>query len=122
MQTLCPDDGKAAVGVTKNEDSIGLDSSHQLVALCNDVAAGFTEVFPDCVQIHIRIGKLQVSKKYAVQVVVVILTCVGENHVKIYTSFVNHSGKTDDLRPCANDDQQFQFAVVLKMNICKIIY
>ena len=45
-------------------------------------------------------------EKDAVEVVVVVLPRVGENGVEILAALGNDGGQADDLRPCADDDEQ----------------
>ena len=114
VKTFRTDHGQAGVGVTENKNRVRLDFHHQLVGLCNDIAHGFAEVCTDCVEIHLRIGKFQVLEEHAVEVVVVVLTSMGEDDVEILTAFGDHGRLADDFRTGANDNQELQFAVVLK--------
>ena len=41
---------------------------------------------------------------HTVQIVVVILTCVGKNAIKVLAALFDNSGKSDDFRSCTNDD------------------
>ena len=117
VQTLCADDTQAAVGVTQDQHSVRLDSDHQLVALRDDIAHGLTQVCTHGVHINFRISQLQIMEEHAVQVVVIVLPGVGQNHVKIFPGFVDNSRQADQLRASAHDDQQFQLTVILKGNV-----
>jgi hypothetical protein len=55
-------------------------------------------------------------EEHAVQVVVVVLAGVGQDNIKIFAGLVDDGGQTDDLRAGADDDEQFQLAVVFKRN------
>ena len=116
VQPLGADDGQAGIGIAQHQHRVGLNVRHQLVGLGNDVAHGFPQVGSHGVQVHLRIGKLQVVEKHAVQVIVVVLPCVGQNHIKIAPGFVDHRRQPDDLRPGADDDQKLQLSVILKGN------
>ena len=112
MQTLGPDDAQAAVGVAQHQHGVRLDGDHQLVALRDDVAHGLAQVGTHGVHIHLWVGQLQIVEEHAVQVVVVVLAGVGQDNIKIFAGLVDDGGQTDDLRAGADDDEQFQLAVV----------
>ena len=40
---------------------------------------------------------------------------MGKKRVKIFTTLVDDSCQTNDFRASANDDEKFQFSVVLKL-------
>ena len=120
MQPLGTDDGKAAVGIAQHQHGIRADSSHQLVALGDDVAHRFAEVGAHGVHIDLRVGQLQIMEKDAVQIIVVVLTGVGQNDIKILAGLIDDGCKPDDLRPGADDDKQFQLAVIFKRNAAVI--
>ena len=115
MEPLGADDAEAAVGVAQHEDCIRPCGHHQLVACVYDVAAGCAQVVPHCVQIDLRVLQLEVLEEYSVEVVVVVLACMGENHVEISPCLVDDGGQADDLWSCAYDDQQLEPAVVCEM-------
>ena len=56
-------------------------------------------------------------EEYAVKVVVVILAGMGENYVKVLACFGDDRRQTDNFWACAYDNKQFEFTVVLKMDI-----
>ena len=45
-------------------------------------------------------------EEHAVEVVIVVLAGMRQNDIEIFTRFVDDRRKTDDLRACADDDQQ----------------
>ena len=116
MQPLRTDDGQAAVCVAQHQHGVGLDGNHELVALRDDVAHRLAQIRADGVHIDLGVGQLQVVEEHAVQVVVVVLAGVGKDNVKIFAGLVDDGGQTDDLRAGADDDKQFQLAVVFKGN------
>ncbi len=56
-------------------------------------------------------------EEYAVEIVVVILASMGENYVKILACLGNYCRQTDNLKACAYNNKQFEFTIVLKMDI-----
>lgn len=116
VQPLRTDDGQAAVCVAQHQHGVGLDGGHQLVALRDDVAHRLAQIRADGVHIDLGVGQLQVVEEHAVQVVVVVLAGVGQDNIKIFAGLVDDGGQTDDLRAGADDDEQFQLAVVFKGN------
>ena len=117
VQPLGADDGQTGVGITQHQHRVGLNAHHQLVGLGDDVAHGFPQVGTHGVQVHLRIGKLQVVEEHAVQVIVVVLPRVGQNHVKIAPGFVDHRRQPDDLRPGADNNQKLQLSVIPEGNV-----
>ena len=69
---------------------------------------------------NLRVGQLQIMEKDAVQVIVVVLTGVCQNDIKILAGLIDDGCKSDDLRPGANDDQQLQPAVIFKRYIAVV--
>ena len=121
MQTFCSYYTKAAVGVTKHQYAIGLEGSKELVATVDDVATGGTKVITHGIHIDFRLCELEVVEEDAVEVVVVVLAGVGENHVEILAALVDDCSKADNLRTCTDDDAKLQFAILLPLYI-GIIY
>ena len=116
VQPLRSDDGQAAVCVAQHQHGVGLDGGHELVALRDDVAHRLAQIRADGVHVDLGVGQLQVVEEHAVQVVVVVLAGVGQDNIKIFAGLVDDGGQTDDLRAGADDDEQFQLAVVFKRN------
>lgn len=73
MQALGRDGGQAAVGVSQDQERIGLHLDHELVARGDDVAHGLPQVGAHGVQVDVGVGKLQVAEEDAVERVVVVL-------------------------------------------------
>ena len=114
MQTLGPDDAQAAVGVAQHQHGVRLDGDHQLVALRDDVAHGLAQVGTHGVHIHLWVGQLQIVEEHAVQVVVIVLAGMRQNHIEIFARLVDDGSQADDLRAGAHDNQQLQLAIILK--------
>ena len=117
MEALSSDDGEAGVGVAKDEDCIGLGGGKELVGAVNDVATSGAKIIAYSIHIDFGIGKLQVAEENAVEVVVVVLAGVGENHVEVLAALVDDCGKADDFRACAHHNDELQLAVLLPVNI-----
>lgn len=120
VEPFCPDDTQTTVGVAKNEYGIRFGCSEKLVAAVDDVAAGRTEVISDCIHVDLRFGEFQVAEEDTVEVVVVVLSGMGQNHIEIFAAFGDDSSKPDDLRTGADDDAEFDFAVILPVNVTVI--
>ena len=117
MQTLCSDYAEAAVGITQNKNSFRLDCDHQFVTLRDDIAHSLAKVCTHGVHIHLRICKLEVFEEHSIEVVIVVLACVGEDHVEILAAFVDDRCKTYDFRTGADNDEEFELAVLLPMYV-----
>lgn len=106
MESLCSDNAEAAIGVAKNQYAIGLGLGEELVGAVDDVAAGSAKVVTDSIHIDLGLGELQVLEEDTVEVVIVVLARVGENHVKVLAALVDDGGETDDLGARADNDDQ----------------
>ena len=106
MESLGSDNAEAAVGVAKNQYAVGLGLGEELVGAVDDVAAGSAKVVTDSIHIDLGLCELQVLEEYAVEVVIVILACVGENHVEVLAALVDDGGETDDLGARADNDNE----------------
>ena len=106
MESLGSDNAEAAIGVAKDQYAVGLGLGKELVGAVDDVAAGSAKVVTDSIHIDLGLGELQVLEEYAVEVVVVVLACMGENHVEVLAALVDDGGETDDLGARADNDDQ----------------
>ena len=106
MKTLCSDNTEAAVGVAKNQYAVGLGLGKELVRAVDDVAAGSAKVVTDSIHIDLGLCELQVFEEDTVEVVIVILACVGENNIKVLAALVDDGGETDNLGARADNDDQ----------------
>ena len=117
MQTLRSYHAQAAGGVPKDKYAIGLGGGEEFIRAVDDVATGGSEVIAYGIHIYFGFCELQVAEKDAVEVVVVVLACVGENHVKVPATLVDDGGQTDNLRACTHDNTKLQFAVLLPLYV-----
>ena len=106
METLGSDNAEAAVGVAKDQYAVGLSLGEELVGTVDDVAAGSAKVVTDSIHIDLGLGELQILEEDTIEVVIVVLACVGENHVEVLAALVDDSGETDDLGARADNDDQ----------------
>ena len=106
MESLGSDNAEAAVGVAKDQYAVGLGLGEELVGAIDDVAAGSAKVVTDSIHIDLGFGELQILEEDTVEVVVIILACVGENHVEVLAALVDDGGETDDLGARADNDDQ----------------
>ena len=82
-----------------------------------DVATSSTEVIAHGIHINLRICQFQIPEEDAIEVVVVVLAGMSQNNIEVFTAFIDDCGKADNLRACADNNYQLQFAVVLKFYI-----
>lgn len=106
METLGSDDAEAAVGVAKDQYAVGLGLGEEFVRAVDDVAAGSAKVVTDSIHIDLGFGELQILEEDTVEVVVIILACVGENHVEVLAALVDDGGETNDLGARADNNDQ----------------
>lgn len=106
VKSLGSDNAEAAVGVAKDQYAVGLGLGEELVGAVDDVAAGSAKVVTDSIHIDLGLCELQVLEEDAVEVVVVVLACVGENHVEVLAALVDDGGETDDLGARADNDNE----------------
>ena len=106
MESLGSDNAEAAVGIAKDQYAVGLGLGEELVGAVDDVAAGSAKVVTDSIHIDLGFGELQILEEDTVEVVIVVLARVGENHVKVLAALVDDGGETDDLGARADNDDQ----------------
>lgn len=106
VKSLRSDNAEAAVGVAKDQYAVGFCLSEELVGAVDDVAAGSAKVVTDSIHIDLGLCELQVLEEDTVEVVVVVLACVGENNIKVLAALVDDGGETDDLGARADNDDQ----------------
>ena len=119
MQPLGTDHRQTAVGIPQHQHRIRLNFCHQRVGFGNDVAAGLAEIAAHRFQIHLRIGEFQILEKHAVQIIIVILSGVRQDDIKIPAALGDHRRQPDDLGPRTDDNQQLQLAIFLPFHIFK---
>ena len=69
--------------------------------------------------VHINFGsvKTQVLKEHAVKRIIVVLSRMGKNAVKIFSALFYNGSKTDYLGAGADDYEKFKFSVAAKCNV-----
>ena len=115
MQALGTNHAQTGVGIAQYQHCIGLGLDHHLIRLVDDITHRAAEVIPHSLHVDIRIGEFEVLEEHPVEVVVVVLTGMGQQTVEILPTLIDHRRQTNNLRPRTYDDEQFQFAIVLKM-------
>ena len=120
MKPFCRYRGEAGVGVSENEQGVGLYLRHKLIGAIDNIAYRRAKVVTHRVHIYLGVCKLQILEKHAVEVIIVILSRMSENAVEIAAALVNHRGKTDYLGACAHYDKQLKLSVVLKFYVTKV--
>ena len=116
-QTLCANDAQAGVGIAKHENGIGFRCHHEFVRGVDDIATGGAKVIAYGIHIYLRVCKLEVVEEYAIEVVIVVLTRMGENDIEVLACLVNYRCKSDNLRSSAYNNEQLKFTVILKADI-----
>ena len=117
VQPLRRDGRQARVGVAENEQGVGPRLHHELVRAVDDVAHGGAEVVAHGVHVDLGRRQTQVVEEDAVQSVVVVLPCVGQEAVEVAPALVDDGGEADNLGTRANDDKQPQPAVAGKADV-----
>lgn len=107
MESLGSDNAEAAVGVAKDQYAVGLGLSEEFVRAVDDVAAGSAKVVTDSIHIDLGLCELQILEEDTVEIVIVVLACVGENNIKVLAALVDDGGETDDLGARADNDNEF---------------
>ena len=106
VKSLGSDNAEAAVGVAKDQYAIGLGLGEEFIGAVDDVAAGSAKVVTDSIHIDLGLVELQILEENTVEVVIVILARVGENHVEVLAALVDDGGETDDLGARADNDNE----------------
>ena len=115
VEPLSADDAEAGVRVAQNQHGVGLNLNHQLVRFGDDITHGFAQVSAHGIHVHIRVRQFQVLEEHAVEVVVVVLSCVCQQAIKVRATFIDHGREADDFGAGADDNQQFESAIILKL-------
>ena len=77
VQSLCTEDRQARVGITQHQNRIGLQPGHHVIGLGNDVPHGLTKGIAHRIHVYIRRIQIKIMEEHAVEVVIVILPCIG---------------------------------------------
>ena len=105
VQTFCRNRRQAGVCVAKNQQGVGVDGRHKLVGGVYDIADSSAQIVAHGIHINFGVGKLEILEEYAVKIIVVILSGVGQNHVEVFTTFVNGCRQAYNLGAGTNDNQ-----------------
>lgn len=106
VKTFRSDNAETAIGVAKDQYAVRLGLGEELVGAVDDIAAGSAKVVTDSIHIDLGLCELQILEEDTVEVVIVVLACVGENHVEVLAALVDDGGETDDLGARADNDNQ----------------
>ena len=117
MQALGTNHAQTGVGIAQHQHSIGLGLDHHLIRLVDDVTHRGAKVITYRLHIDVGVSEFEVLEENPIQVVVVVLTGMGQQTVKVLPTLIDHCCQPDNLRTCAHDNQQLQFAVMLKLFI-----
>ena len=106
MQTLRPYHRQTTIRVTQYQHSIRFGLNHYFIALVDDIPHGSTQVITHCLHVNIWILQLQILEEHTIQIVVIILSCMGQQAVKILPALVNYCRQSDNLRAGTYYNQQ----------------
>ena len=121
MQTLSTNHRQARVCVAQHQHSVWFNLHHQFVRRVDDIPHRCTQVIAYSIEIHLWVFQFQVFEKHAIKVIVIVLTCMRQDAIEIFTTFIYHCRQAYNLRACANNDEQLQFAIITKFHFT-IIY
>ena len=110
LQPLRRDRSKGGVGVSQHQKGIGPYLCHQLIAFGYDIAYGFPQILSHCFQIMIRLSQSQILKKNLVQGIVIVLSRMHQNLIKIFVTLFDYFGQPDDLRSGSDHGHHLQLA------------
>ena len=92
----------------------------QFVAAIDNITAGGTKIVANSIHVDFGIFQFEILKKNAIEVVIVVLSGVSQNYIKVLAALVDNSGKTDNLRTSTNNYDKFQFTILLPLYIAII--
>ena len=110
VQPLGANHGEAGVGIAQHQHGVGLFPHHQLVGAFHDIPDGSSQVIACGIQIKVRCPEAQVVKKHLIEGVVIVLTGMDQDLVKVPVAAFYGGGQPDDLRPGADDRHQLQLS------------
>ena len=117
MQALGGYGRKTRVRIPENQQRIGLRLNHQFVGAVDDVTYRCTKVIAHGIHVDLRVLQFQVLEEYPVEVVIVVLARMSQDRVEVDATLADYGSQTNDLRPCSDDDEEFEFAVVGEFDI-----
>ncbi len=107
LQPFGADGGQGAVGVTQDEDRIGLLFLYDLIALCYDVTHRLAQVLAHTVQVVVGLLEAQVLEEDLVERIVPVLSGVDQDMVEVLVALLYGGTEADDLRPRTEDGHDF---------------
>jgi len=117
MQTLGGDSREATVGVAQYQKSIGPGGYHKFIAAVDNITNGSAEVIAYSIHIDFRVSQFEIPEEDSVQVVVVVLACMGKNSVKVLAALSDDGRKPDDFGTGSYDDEELEPVVVAEFVI-----
>ncbi len=100
LQPLGGERGKATVGVTQQQDSVGLYLGQYLGRFADDEADGFGCALARSLEKDIRTADLEVVKEDLVEFVIVVLSGMDQNVFGVTVQCGDDTREADDLWPC----------------------
>ena len=110
VQPFSADHRKAGVGVAQDQHRIRPDPHHQLVGLLDDIPNRGSEIIAYGIQIIVRSPETKIVKKHLIEGVVVVLTGVDQNLLKVPVAALYRGGQPDDFRPRTDNRHQLQLS------------
>jgi len=107
---------EAAVGVAQYQKSIGPGGYHEFITTVDNITNSSAEVIAHSIHIDFRISQPEVPEEDTVQVVVVVLACMGKNNVKVLATLGDDGRKPDDFGTGPYDDEELEPAVVAEFD------
>ena len=117
VKALCRNSRKTGVGIAENKERIGGYTAHELVRAVDDIANGRTEIVAYRVHIDLGVGKFQIPEEHPVEVIVIVLPCVGQHGVKVFAAFGYYRRKPYYLGARADNNEKLKSAVVFESDI-----
>ena len=119
LQSLGRNNTEAGIGISQDNNCIGFYCTHQLIGFGDNISHCLTKVFSYNTQIMIWLSQAKIIKENLIQLVIIILTCMYKNVVKILVGFFYYCGHLNDFRTSAYNRHQFKFAhIVSSLIIC----
>lgn len=122
MESLGAYDAQAAVGVSKDQDGVRFSGYKQFIAAVDYISACGAEVIPYCIHIDLWSIEFEILEEDTVQIVVIVLPCMGKYHIEVSATFVDDRCQTYDFRTGADYDNKFEFSVFLEFDIRVIVF
>ena len=104
VQPLRADHAQAGVRVAQDENRVRTGLDHQLVGCVDDVTHCRAEIITNCIHIDFWLSKFEVAEEDAVEIVVVVLSGVGEKYVEILSALCDDRCQPDNFRASPHYD------------------